>query len=1164
MGGSRALTGARRRAREASRMSRVALALIALGAAAAWGPPATAVAAGTPAWTAASAHLPSFFAPGDASDYYTLLITNSGSEQTDGGTVTVMDTLPPGVSAIDISGEGWACPSATECTRSDALAPGASFPPIRLDVDVSADAPQGTASNAVSVSGGGAAGAVSAGDPTTITKSPPFGVSSFTTEASSAQAGAHADVTTTIRFDTHDDQFFDGSTEAGLAGGFFVPDGGGPADVALRLPAGLVGDPNAIPRCPRAKFLAEAGDPESECPVDTQVGVGTFDINGAFLVRGGEGLTGLGYRAVLGAVYNLEPSGGEPARLGVSIPSAAGQTLVQVALTASAADGYAVTATSEDVTNDFEGAEAALDGFTLALWGVPADPSHDGMRGECLVNGELGTRLEESCPSDVPPAPYIENPTDCSSAPVTTLMTDSYREPGSLLTYASQATGPDGRPIAAASGCALVPFEPTLGVQPDNTAAGAPAGLNVDLKVPQSTQPEGVGSSELRDAVVTLPAGMSISPAAASGPLGACSDAQFAAGSDAPAQCPADSAIGTTEVTTPLLAGPLTGKVYLGQPLEQDDPASGRMYRVFQELQGFGLDIKLEGRVAADPATGRLTATFEGLPELPFGELRLSLRGGANAVLSNPPGCGTYTTTAQLTPYSANPPATPSSSFATSLDGNGAPCASPQPFDPGASLWGTSGQAGASSSFSVALSRPDGDGYLSSIAVRLPPGLLGDVASVPLCPAADVSAGTCSDSSRIGAVIATAGPGSDPLELPGTVYLGQGFGPYPFSLSVVVPAVAGPYNLGDVTVRVGIQVNSDGSISAQSERLPTILDGIPIQLREVTVTLGRPGFASNPTNCSPLSLTSTLTSVAGASASPSAPFRVGGCGYLPFRPAFTAATQGSTSKADGASLSVRVAQKPGEANIRRVDVQLPTALPSRLTTLQQACSEGQFAANPAGCPQGSDVGTATAITPILSVPLSGPAYLVSHGGAAFPDLVIVLQGEGVTIDLAGNTDIKKGITFSRFEAVPDAPISSFRLDLPEGAHSALAANGALCGKSLAMPTTIEAQSGSRLTQTTTIAVSGCPAAKAKLDIVAHRVRGNLALLTVRAPAPGTLTLSARGSLSVSRTVRKAGDVTLKILRPRGARNGKLKLLLRASFRPSRGSSSFATTTVTFA
>jgi hypothetical protein len=334
----------------------------------------------------------------------------------------------------------------------------------------------------------------------------------------------------------------------------------------------------------------------------------------------------------------------------------------------------------------------------------------------------------------------------------------------------------------------------------------------------------------------------------------------------------------------------------------------------------------------------------------------------------------------------------------------------------------------------------------------------------------------------------------------------------PFGLAVVVHALAGPFDLGYVVVRVGIQIHDDGSITSQAEPFPTILEGIPLQLKDIRVSLDRPGFILNPTNCSPMSIAGSVTSTAGQSAALSSRFQAGDCASLAFHPRFSASTSGNASRASGASLDVKLATHQGpeshEANIRKVEVALPPVLPSRLTTLRKACTEGQFAANPAGCPQESNVGTAVAHTPILQNPLSGPAYLVSHGGQAFPDLVLVLQGEGITLRVTGHTQIKGGVTHSRFETVPDAPISSFELRLPKGPFSALTATVPLCAKTratkrrvtrrahghtrtvtvrrtrripanLTMPTTITAQNGAVIHQTTKIAVTGCarPAAR---------------------------------------------------------------------------------------
>ena len=384
-------------------------------------------------------------------------------------------------------------------------------------------------------------------------------------------------------------------------------------------------------------------------------------------------------------------------------------------------------------------------------------------------------------------------------------------------------------------------------------------------------------------------------------------------------------------------------------------------------------------------------------------------------------------------------------------------------------------------------------------------------------------------------------------------------GPYkgaPFGLSIVVPAVAGPFNLGNVIVRAAISVDPHtAQISVTSDPLPQILDGIPLQIKTVNVTIDRPGFMFNPTNCEPLAVGGTITSTGGASAGVSSPFQAANCANLPFKPAFSASTQGKTSKADGASLVVKVAEKPGEANIHKVNLQLPLALPTRLTTLQKACTEAQFNTNPAGCPEGSNIGTATAITPVLSVPLTGPAYLVSHGGAAFPDVVFVLQGQGVQIDLVGNTDIKKGITYSKFETVPDAPISSFETTLPEGPHSALGANGSLCSQKLVMPTAITGQNGRQVTQSTNIVVTGC--GKPSIKITKAKIKGNTILVTVTTTQQGTVTVSGNGLKTIKKTLA-AGAHQLKVSltkNGRTARKHHKKTKVKASVKDSNGSSS---------
>jgi hypothetical protein len=318
------------------------------------------------------------------------------------------------------------------------------------------------------------------------------------------------------------------------------------------------------------------------------------------------------------------------------------------------------------------------------------------------------------------------------------------------------------------------------------------------------------------------------------------------------------------------------------------------------------------------------------------------------------------------------------------------------------------------------------------------------------------------------------------------VYLTTGYKGQPFGLSIVVPAVAGPFDLGIIVVRASIHVDpSTAALTITSDPLPQTIDGIQLRVQTVNVTVDRPGFTFNPTNCAQMQVTGTLSGAQGASSSVSSPFAASGCANLPFKPVFAVSTQARTSKQEGASLDVKYISGVGQANAKEVDVSLPKALPARLTTIQQACTEKAFDADPASCPVASEIGTATASTPLLASAAVGPVYLVSHGGAAFPDVVAVLQDEGVTIQLTGNINIKGGITSAAFNTIPDVPISVFQMLLPEGSHSGLAANlpgkakGSMCAQKLTMPTTLTGQNGVVVKQTTKIAVTGCPKAKKK-------------------------------------------------------------------------------------
>ncbi len=423
---------------------------------------------------------------------------------------------------------------------------------------------------------------------------------------------------------------------------------------------------------------------------------------------------------------------------------------------------------------------------------------------------------------------------------------------------------------------------------------------------------------------------------------------------------------------------------------------------------------------------------------------------------------------------------------------------------------------------------------------------------MPLCGEPQAQAGTCGAASEIGKATAHVGAGSEPYSFTGPVYLTGPYGGAPYGLSIPVPAVAGPFDLGSgpcdcVVTRVAIGVDPYTARVIATSSLPTIVKGVPLRLKSLSVAVTRPNFLFNPTNCGPLSTDSGLISTFNTIQNVSSPFQAANCSALAFKPSLKASTVGKTKKLNGASLQVDLTQPAHQANIKSVFAQLPVQLPARLTTLQQACPEVTFKQNPRICPIGSLVGGATVTTPVLPGRLSGPAYLVSHGGLAFPDLDVILEGDGVRVILTGNTNIKKGITSSTFAAIPDVPVSSFALNLPIGPHSALAANGNLCAGRLAMPTTIVAQNGKQVKQSTTISVSGCP-----VRIVRHRVRGNTAYLTVQTYAPGRLSGKGNNLASVSRSLKQAQrTVTLKVPLSRAGRRHKrpLKVRVRVGFVP---------------
>jgi hypothetical protein len=823
-------------------------------------------------------------------------------------------------------------------------------------------------------------------------------------------------------------------------------------DVEVALPPGLVGYPLTVPRCTRQQFEGLV----PVCPGDTQIGTVQVVI------------AGLATANV--PLFNMVPPPGVAARFGFN------SVELDVFQDASVrpldgGGGYGVAESVHHVP--IRGVVSAVE----TIWGVPPDPSHDAER-ECPGQG-LG------CSSQVTPKPFLTLPTSCAGPLATTLSADSVEDPGVFTSENSLSLDAGGNP-AGLAGCDRVPFEPSLTAQPETRAVSSPTGLRVDLRITQSESVEGLATANLKDAVLTFPEGMTINPSAAAG-LQACSSVQIGLGSSEPAVCPPASKIGTVEAVSPVIDHPLVGSVFLAA--QGDNPFGSLLaFYIVIEDPVTGVVVKVPVHVEANPVTGRLTVRLDEAPQVPYSDLKVDMFGGPRAPLTTPAACGTATTSTDLVPWSSPQAldATPTSSFVID-QGCGA-----QGFSPAFTAGSASGQAGAFTPFSVTLSRRDGEQAFRGVSVTTPPGLLAILKGVPLCGEAQANAGSCDAASQVGEASATVGVGEPFLVTGGRVYLTGPYGGAPFGLSVVVPAVAGPFDLGVEVVRAGIHIDPHTAQptivtdTSGAYAVPSILDGVPLYIRTVNVTVNRPGFTFNPTDCQPLATTASVTSTTGTTVGVSSPFEASNCAGLPFHPVFTVSTQAKSSKQNGASLTVKTVYPKGpQANIRSVGVILPKQLPARLTTIQQACPEATFAQNPASCPAGSDIGTAIASTPILAAPFTGPAYLVSHGGAAFPDLVIVFQSEGITFDLVGSINIRKGITSSTFAAIPDAPISSFQVTFPEGPHSGLAAvvpakaKGSLCGQALRMPITITGQNGAVIKQNTKIAVTGCLKAKAK-------------------------------------------------------------------------------------
>lgn len=829
-------------------------------------------------------------------------------------------------------------------------------------------------------------------------------------------------------------------------------------DLIVDLPAGMVGNPQAIPRCSGAQF--EGQNPH--CPGNTQIGSVSVKVRGIEQVG-------------TFPIYNLTPPLGVAASLGTSI---FGFSSVQEASLRPGDYGARVSDITIPTSLEIQSA-------SVKIWGVPTEPGHDSERVCVLANGEF----KEVCPSESTPDAFLTLPTSCTGPLKTTISVASVQEPANPASKAVESLG-EAKTPEGLSGCDQPRFEPTIKAQPETTAADSPTGLDFSLKVPQATlpksgDPEGTATAtaHLKDTTVALPAGLALNASTADG-LAACSLAQIDLGTNSHPQCPAASKVGTVVVKTPLLDHTLPGSVYIARQGENPFGSLLALYVVVDDPIS-GVLVKLAGKVEPDPLSGQLRTSFRQNPQLPFEEFSFHFFGGPRAALTTPPACGTYSTTAELVPWTSPVGVTAfrSDSFVVNAGANGGPCPASEaaaPNAPALAAGTVTPIAGSYSPFVFKLTRENGSQRIAAIDATLPKGLTGKLAGIPYCSEPQIAAAnarsglgqgaleqvspSCPLASEVGTATVGAGSGA-PFYVSGRAYLAGPYKGAPLSLVIITPAVAGPFDLGVVVVRSALYVNeTTAQIRAVSDPIPSILDGIPLDVRSIVLNMSRPDFTLNPTNCNPMSILGQATSLAGQVAPLSTRFQVGACGALGFNPGFAISLKGGTKRSQHPKLKAVITYPKGDyANIAKASVTLPRSEFIDPARVANPCTRPQFAEGK--CPKGSVLGTAKAFSPLLDAPLTGKVYFRANGGEReLPDLVIDLNGQ-VHFVLVGFVDavVKKGTEISRirntFANAPDAPVSKFVVELKGGKEGLLVNSESLCAKTRRATVKMSAQNG---------------------------------------------------------------------------------------------------------
>jgi hypothetical protein len=984
---------------------------------------------------------------------YDLIATNVGGARTT-GEFTVRAELPDGISlstdpenkSVMISGRQYhnftapceASGNVVTCTGGgdvDDYIPSGEHLNVTIYVDVAADAPAFPLST-FTVEGGGATAPVSREVSNEITSAlPSFGFSLGSAALSGVATSPGGTVVTQAGSHPGIYEAISAKVNHTVIDGIMYSSGGGLRDVLTELPKGMVINPQATAQCSEEQLESEG------CPRDSQVGTITIPIS--FGARFGAGPTPL---------FNMVPPAGVPAALGFEFPTPG--IYFHILGGVKTGGSYALFAKTADIT-----AQVATAGIQVDLWGDPTAESHDELRSPCDY------RPNDLCPAEERRhTAFVTMPSSCGAPTVTTVEMDGWEQPDEFVEGSFESRDFDGSPVSV-EGCNRLEFEPTISSQATTNLADAPSGLDFDLHIPQNQNFEALSPAHLKDASVTLPEGMTVNPSSADG-LGGCTAAEIDINGPDAAACPDKAKLGSAEIITPLLKEPLPGQVYLASPFDNPFGSLLAIYIAVADPRT-GVVIKLAGEVRPDPATGRLTTVFKDNPELPFDDLKLSLFNGPRAPLKTPAVCGTSTTISDLTPWSTpeGADATPSDTFATTVAQDGGVCPTSEaelPNELGFDAGTIAPKAGAFSPFVLKVTRPDGSQRITAIDTTLPPGLTGKLAGVPYCSEAQIAAAaaranpdegaaeraapSCPAASEVGTVNVGAGAGPNPVYVGGHAYLAGPYKGAPLSLVVITPAIAGPFDLGTVVTRIALHVNPEtAQIHAVSDPLPTILQGIPLDVRSIALKMDRQEFTLNPTSCDPMAVAAAVTSSAGHQSSLSSRFQVGSCSALAFKPKLWLKLKGGTKRTKHPSLTAIVTQPPGQANIGQVSVTLPHSAFLEQAHIRTICTRVQFAEGAVPgerCPPGSIYGKAKAFTPLLDKPISGPVFLRSSSHA-LPDLVAALHGQ-VDVVLAGRVDAVHGRLRNTFEAVPDAPVSKFILQMRGGKRGLVVNSTDLC------------------------------------------------------------------------------------------------------------------------